>query len=185
MRFWSYRGNLACIPSASRSMECSVLGVPWRQEHSETSGRGSYEVKVLLWRFWGYTRKQTWRSISRSFVSSPCPLYLEWSRMQEFTREVVVWRQLFHCNVLPFYGVYHLENDSSGVCLVSPWMENGSLQQFLGDFPNTDRIPLVCGYSFCLIGWQVLHIKSDIRSWTLLRALSTSIQWDQPSFMGT
>ena len=67
--------------------------------------------------------------------------------MQEFTREVVVWRQLFHCNVLPFYGVYHLENNSSTVCLVSPWMENGSLQQFLGEFPNTDRIPLVCGYS--------------------------------------
>jgi len=66
--------------------------------------------------------------------------------LKEFTKEAIVWRQLSHCNILPFYGVYHVENNSPTVCLVSPWMENGSLPKFLSRFPNTDRISLVGRY---------------------------------------
>jgi serine/threonine protein kinase len=55
----------------------------------------------------------------------------------------VTWRQLSHPNVLPFYGVFHLNNNRSRVCLVSPWMENGNIIQFLKKNPEVDRIPLV------------------------------------------
>jgi serine/threonine protein kinase len=64
---------------------------------------------------------------------------------QEFSSEAVTWRQLFHPNVLPFYGVYQLARNPPRVCLACPWMENGNLARFLADrAPNTDCVPLVC-----------------------------------------
>ncbi|KAJ7875033.1 kinase-like domain-containing protein, partial [Mycena leptocephala] len=48
--------------------------------------------------------------------------------LKEFGREALIWRQLSHPNLLPFFGLYHLQNR---LCLVSPWMENGNLQAFL------------------------------------------------------
>ncbi|EAU82166.2 TKL/TKL-ccin protein kinase [Coprinopsis cinerea okayama7 len=45
-----------------------------------------------------------------------------------FSREAVIWSQLKHDNVLPFYGVYELD-ESRRLCLVSPWMDNGSLRE--------------------------------------------------------
>jgi Protein tyrosine and serine/threonine kinase len=52
--------------------------------------------------------------------------------LQNLLREFITWRQLSHPNVLPFYGVYFLD-DSLEIrfCLVSPWMENGNIVEFL------------------------------------------------------
>ena len=51
---------------------------------------------------------------------------------QNLMREFITWRQLSHPNVLPFYGVHFL-NDAleTRFCLVSPWMENGNVVEFL------------------------------------------------------
>ncbi|KAL0567780.1 serine/threonine protein kinase [Marasmius crinis-equi] len=46
-------------------------------------------------------------------------------------REAILWRQLKHPNVLPFLGIYHLDNNKKDICLVSPFMENGHLHDFL------------------------------------------------------
>lgn len=62
---------------------------------------------------------------------------------QEFSCEAVIWRQLCHPNVLPFYGVYHLADNSARVCLVSPWMENGNIVDFLKQAPETNCVHLV------------------------------------------
>ncbi|KAJ7907807.1 hypothetical protein B0H13DRAFT_1618125, partial [Mycena leptocephala] len=43
-------------------------------------------------------------------------------------REALIWCQLSHLNLLPFFGLYCLQNR---LCLVSPWMENGNLYSFL------------------------------------------------------
>lgn len=60
---------------------------------------------------------------------------------QEFGREALIWRQLSHPNLLPFYGLYYLD---SRLCLVSPWMENGHLLEFLRNAPlDTNRLSLV------------------------------------------
>jgi serine/threonine protein kinase len=61
---------------------------------------------------------------------------------QEFCREAVLWRQLHHPNVLPFYGVCHWEDDLSRICLVSPWMSNGNILRYLKHFQDADRLPL-------------------------------------------
>ena len=46
-------------------------------------------------------------------------------------QEGIVWRQLNHPNVLPFMGIYYLDTQQRQLCLVSPWMEEGNLVEFL------------------------------------------------------
>ncbi|KAK1234510.1 hypothetical protein PQX77_002284 [Marasmius sp. AFHP31] len=48
----------------------------------------------------------------------------------EYQREAILWRQTKHPNVLPFLGIYQLEQTQQ-LCLISPWMEKGNLVQFL------------------------------------------------------
>ncbi|KAF7377305.1 Protein kinase domain-containing protein [Mycena sanguinolenta] len=48
--------------------------------------------------------------------------------VQNFGQEAVIWRQLSHPNLLPFFGLYYLDERP---CLVSPWMENGDIRTFL------------------------------------------------------
>jgi serine/threonine protein kinase len=53
--------------------------------------------------------------------------------MQVFCREAALWSQLKHVNVLPFYGIYKLQDSHERICLVSPWMENGTLREYLSN----------------------------------------------------
>ncbi|KAJ7740620.1 kinase-like domain-containing protein [Mycena metata] len=48
--------------------------------------------------------------------------------LKEFGREALIWRQLSHPNLLPFFGLYYFQQR---LCLVSPWMENGHMRAFL------------------------------------------------------
>ncbi|KAJ3576723.1 hypothetical protein NP233_g239 [Leucocoprinus birnbaumii] len=64
--------------------------------------------------------------------------------LKAFSCEAVLWGQLQHTNVLPFYGVYHLEHSTHNrLCLVSPWMENGNVDEYLAREPNADRMSLI------------------------------------------
>jgi hypothetical protein len=47
-------------------------------------------------------------------------------------KEAIVWRQLQHPHVLPFLGLdQRLFSDTDRVCMVSAWMDNGTLCQFV------------------------------------------------------
>ncbi|KAJ7828964.1 hypothetical protein B0H13DRAFT_2213778, partial [Mycena leptocephala] len=60
--------------------------------------------------------------------------------LKEFSQEALIWRQLYHPNLLPFFGLYYADNR---LCLVSPWMENGNVMEFLRkEPPNTNRLSL-------------------------------------------
>ncbi|KAK0475676.1 kinase-like domain-containing protein, partial [Armillaria luteobubalina] len=62
--------------------------------------------------------------------------------IRKFCREVLVWRNLRHPNVLPFIGV----NDDvfyPGFCLISPWMKNGDIISFLRQNPGHNRIQCI------------------------------------------
>lgn len=58
-------------------------------------------------------------------------------------REIALWGQLNHPNILPFYGVYHLDNAEEKICLVSPWMENGTLTEYLKSCTDANKLLLV------------------------------------------
>ncbi|KAK0502313.1 kinase-like domain-containing protein [Armillaria luteobubalina] len=58
--------------------------------------------------------------------------------LRKIRREAIIWGQCDHPNVLPFYGIYR-DSASSSYCLVSAFMINGSLRQYLGNTAKPDR----------------------------------------------
>jgi serine/threonine protein kinase len=59
---------------------------------------------------------------------------------QRFAKEVVTWKLLRHPNVVPFMGVMESE-DRFG--MVSKWMKNGSINDFVKAHPEANRFTLV------------------------------------------
>lgn len=60
--------------------------------------------------------------------------------MQKFCKEVVVWKTLHHPNVLPLIGVKMSENEFA---MISDWMANGNINDFIRAHPGINRITLV------------------------------------------
>lgn len=52
-----------------------------------------------------------------------------------------MWSFLQHPNVLPLIGVSMSENQ---FVMVSGWMKNGNISQFVEAYPETNRYKLVC-----------------------------------------
>ena len=55
----------------------------------------------------------------------------------------MTWKTLRHPNVLPLLGVMMTENPRRLV-VVSKWMENGNINEFLKARPDANRLGLVC-----------------------------------------
>lgn len=60
-----------------------------------------------------------------------------------FSNEAVIWYYVRHANCLPFYGVYVFDGAEKTWCLVSPWMKDGHVNDYLKKHPDTDRYPLI------------------------------------------
>ncbi|KAG6379365.1 hypothetical protein JVT61DRAFT_11828 [Boletus reticuloceps] len=62
-------------------------------------------------------------------------------------RELGIWRNLEHPNIVPFLGIAYGFGGQGHASLVSLWMANGSLQRFLGQhddrLTNAHRLQLV------------------------------------------
>ncbi|KAH7919646.1 kinase-like protein [Leucogyrophana mollusca] len=71
-----------------------------------------------------------------------------------YSREAVLWAQLSSPYVLPFCGVYCADEPSPRACLVSPWMDNGNLPQYLKGSPETNRLQLMLDVA---LGLEYLH----------------------------
>ncbi|KAJ7113510.1 kinase-like domain-containing protein [Mycena epipterygia] len=87
--------------------------------------------------------------------------------LKEFGREAVIWRQLCHPNLLPFFGVYYLD---TRLCLVSPWMENGNIQKFLSkESHKIDHLSLILDVA---LGLEYLHenqvVHGDLKALNIL-----------------
>ena len=59
---------------------------------------------------------------------------------QGFCREVVAWKHLRHPNILPLIGVTFGE---SHFAMVSEWMGNGNVNEFVRKDPDANRTALV------------------------------------------
>ncbi|KAK1218793.1 Rho guanine nucleotide exchange factor [Marasmius sp. AFHP31] len=85
--------------------------------------------------------------------------------LKAFMREATVWRQLKHPNLLPFIGAYYLQVDeaSSHLCLISPWMDCGDLNGYLKNAreQNTDVDRLLLAYDVAA-GLSYLHKKKIV-----------------------
>jgi len=70
---------------------------------------------------------------------------------QTFCKEVVTWKTLRHPNVLPLLGVTMGEGLFA---MVSDWMVNGNINEFIKAHRNTNRFELVGFYSH---HWPTCH----------------------------
>jgi len=63
-------------------------------------------------------------------------------------RELGIWKRLKHRNIVPFLGITYGFGMCDTVSLVSLWMPNGTLQEFLAIHDSTlnavHRLELVC-----------------------------------------
>ncbi|KAG6877816.1 hypothetical protein C0993_003600 [Termitomyces sp. T159_Od127] len=88
-----------------------------------------------------------------------------------FSREAVVWAQLSHPNVLPFYGIYFLNDRRKSFCLVSPWISRGNVYEFLAEEPDANRPRLIYGIA---AGMEYLHengvVHGDLKPLNILVA---------------
>ncbi|KAF8174662.1 kinase-like domain-containing protein, partial [Mycena galopus ATCC 62051] len=89
--------------------------------------------------------------------------------LKEFSREALIWRQLCHPNLLPFFGLYYHDLDNR-LCLVSPWMENGNVVEFLRkNPPDMDRLSLILDVA---LGLEYLHkqkvVHGDLKGINIL-----------------
>ena len=58
--------------------------------------------------------------------------------LQSFSKEAVVWKRLKHPNIVPFIGV-----TTDPLQIISEWMPNGTLTEFIERSPDASRIDLV------------------------------------------
>ena len=93
---------------------------------------------------------------------------VEPDRLQDFYREVVTWKRLSHPNILELIGVMADEKKCS---MVSPWMENGSIVEFLRGNSQANPLKLVCACSILCITLLTpvtasgRHARSSLSSW--------------------
>ncbi|KAJ7360826.1 kinase-like domain-containing protein, partial [Mycena albidolilacea] len=86
----------------------------------------------------------------------------------QFCREALVWQHLQHPCILPFIGIDR-QTFPSSLCMVSPWMENGTVLKYLHDYgrANVDRLLLEI-----VQGLQYLHsrniVHGDLRGANIL-----------------
>ena len=57
-----------------------------------------------------------------------------------FYKEIVTWGALCHPNVLPLLGIV---TDGGQLAMVSEWMTNGTISEFVGEHQDADRFKLV------------------------------------------
>ncbi|KAL0563792.1 hypothetical protein V5O48_018271 [Marasmius crinis-equi] len=62
--------------------------------------------------------------------------------ISNFCREAIVWTRLFHPNIHPFLGV-NKKHFAPAFCIITPWMENGSINEFLRKNPSHDKLSSV------------------------------------------
>ncbi|KAK1227557.1 hypothetical protein PQX77_009467 [Marasmius sp. AFHP31] len=89
---------------------------------------------------------------------------------KRYLREALVWRHLKHQNVLPFLGIFYSKDDGQ-FCLISPWMDNGNLLQYLKTTRRAVIDHLVLAYDVAtglayLHGEEVVH--GDLKGLNIL-----------------
>ncbi|KXN83219.1 Tip elongation aberrant protein 1 [Leucoagaricus sp. SymC.cos] len=83
--------------------------------------------------------------------------------------ELALLGHVSHPNVIPLYGAFLSAERNPRICIVSPWMENGDLADYLLMFPDTSRIPLMIDVA---AGLQFLHgmgvVHADLKARNVL-----------------
>ncbi|KZS87864.1 kinase-like protein, partial [Sistotremastrum niveocremeum HHB9708] len=77
-------------------------------------------------------------------------------------KELRLWHSLNHMNILSFKGVCFFPlgvRDESLFAMVSPWMRNGTIREYLKNSPEVDRLDMMIGI---IDGLAYLHEKNIV-----------------------
>ncbi|KAG8942029.1 hypothetical protein FRC03_003703 [Tulasnella sp. 419] len=96
--------------------------------------------------------------------------------LKKLLYEVNIWRPLKHPNIAPFLGVSTPHDEPPS--LISPWFANGSLTSYLQDFPQANRLHILCDLSD---GLAYLHsmkiVHGDIKPDNVLVDSDGRVYW--------
>ncbi|KAJ7651210.1 kinase-like domain-containing protein, partial [Roridomyces roridus] len=81
--------------------------------------------------------------------------------LEKFSKEALVWRYLKHPNVIPFLGIDSTTFESPQRALVSPWMEQGSVLDFVAKNSPAAQHALEL-YRDIIEGLRYLHSQNVI-----------------------
>ncbi|KAJ6554057.1 kinase-like domain-containing protein [Mycena vulgaris] len=124
-----------------------ITGVTGRDEHA-TFGGGFGDIYRA-----SYAGKRVALKHIRTFRDA------ENRRMRlQFCREALVWQHLQHPFILPLIGIDR-DTFPPSICMVSPWMEHGTVLKYLNDYgrANVDKL-----LSEIAQGMQYLHSKNIV-----------------------
>ncbi|KAJ7202467.1 kinase-like domain-containing protein [Mycena haematopus] len=125
-----------------------IVGVTGRDEHPTFGGgfgdiyRASYDgQRVALKRMRHFLRGSDLRRLRLKFC-----------------REALVWKDLHHPYILPFLGI-DADSFSSSLCMISPWMEHGTVINYLKThgYANVDKLLYEIAQ-----GLEYLHSKNIV-----------------------
>ena len=101
-------------------------------------------------------------------------LDVSWQRLFQ---EIVIWRRLSHPNALPVLGV---SPKLFPLCVVTEWIVNGNIADFISEHPDVNRLRLVRDLCFFLHSQTLNYSRSSQKQPTVC---SICIRW--ASFMVT
>ncbi|KAG6819097.1 hypothetical protein H0H93_015488 [Arthromyces matolae] len=119
---------------------CFCLDGPFPTLEDDPVSSGAYgDIYKLL-----YKGRETCCKVIRVYQQS---LAERMSKM--YAREVIVWGQLRHPNILPFYGISKYR---SRVAFISQWASHGDINEYIKQTPHANRILLAfdtaCGVKY-------------------------------------
>jgi serine/threonine protein kinase len=122
-----------------------ISGVTQRDEHASFCGgfgdvfKAMYQGKPVALKHMRMFQGTDQRDIRQ--VSAPrfCQTPSEYNVLsQKFCREALVWQRLRHLYIVPLIGI-DTESFPSSLCMVSPWMKNGTSIKYLSGIPAHER----------------------------------------------
>ncbi|KAJ7605510.1 hypothetical protein DFH06DRAFT_1487185 [Mycena polygramma] len=86
----------------------------------------------------------------------------------KFCREALVWKDLHHPHILPFLGIDQ-ESFPPSLCMVSPWMEHGTVMNYLKEHghANVDKLLYEIAQGLEYLHWRGI-VHGDLRGANIL-----------------
>ncbi|KAG2152023.1 kinase-like domain-containing protein [Suillus cothurnatus] len=150
------------VPTTDRGMESNLYHVQHSSQsllpnmnlkRGEVRRIGQYAVKGTgsadIWEGYYLNEEKVAIKILRAVHCEP-------QTLRRFKREVDIWKRVWEADrgehILPFYGF--CQNDGPFPYVVSPWMVNGTVDEYIKKYPTVDHYALIKG--ICE-GVNVLH----------------------------